>query len=151
MVVRSNHPGTSREGQDEVGEVGPALDGHCNCLWPQPFSSCTSVARQSSLTAWVLKVMPTVIWGTTEKPRERKCDKKLPRATTIRTGIRILVFSTWKHHMLCALAKHNALWLEDFSCVLAWKQGLDCAWKQMNGLWVDRPCGKLEMPRRAGG
>lgn len=77
VVMRSNYPGTSREGQDEVGEAGPALDGRCNCLWPQPFSSCTSVARQSSLTAWVLRVMPTVIWGTTEKRRERKCDKKI--------------------------------------------------------------------------
>ena len=83
---------------------GPALDGRCSCLWPQPFSSCTSVARQSSLTAWVLRVMPTVIWGTTEKPREKKCDKNYPGLQPSEQGSKFWCFP-WQHHMLCALPR----------------------------------------------
>ena len=53
------------------GEAGLALDHHCGAvaslLLPLP-----RYPRESSLTAWVLRVMPAVIWGEVERFEMRR-------------------------------------------------------------------------------
>lgn len=80
--------------RDKVGEAGLSPAGHYGCHGHSLcFPSTPLFPRLSRLTTWSLGLC-SVIWGITEKQRNRKCDKNYPGATTTAIRVKILVFST---------------------------------------------------------